>query len=308
MLKASYTFQRLLNEEWTFAICLNPVWKAPTCSSSQTTRTQNMLCSWVTVNYSQSLRNLWCLTKKDAPSPSARVIFVENLQSGNMILRIKHGKYYPKTLNLIINLHGISKQSEETVQARNDLTEEIRHVKCLWSSVGGNPRGLWTNLVFCPTRETWLSPGTLRSLKEAFSVWEDRKPGQDKGLEDWIWALLSSWGWCAQCSCRTCRRTHLEKLCKEQPHDMFLLDGIRVRAPDARPLNICFCAKLKASNGARIKNTNATIAAELLRIQDCCVLWVNVWWTADRCKSIPCGLALIGTRCRKRVHAFLPGK
>lgn len=71
-LKASYTFQR---QEWTFAICLNPVWKAPTCSSSQTTRrTQNMFCSWVTVNHSQSLRNLWCLIKKDAPSPSARVI------------------------------------------------------------------------------------------------------------------------------------------------------------------------------------------------------------------------------------------
>lgn len=40
-----------------------------------------------------------------------------------------HDKYYPKSLNLIINLYGISKQSEVKCQAQNDLTEEIRHLK-----------------------------------------------------------------------------------------------------------------------------------------------------------------------------------
>lgn len=44
---------------------------------------------------------------------------------------MEHDKYYPKTLNLIINLHGISKQFEVKFQARNNLREEIRHVKCL---------------------------------------------------------------------------------------------------------------------------------------------------------------------------------
>lgn len=66
-----------------------------------------------------------------AAAVSHRQVSNENLQSGNMILRMQHGKYYPQTLNLVINLHGISKQSEVKVLARNDLKEEIRHVKCL---------------------------------------------------------------------------------------------------------------------------------------------------------------------------------